>query len=311
VKIEDQLRYFVVAARHEHIGRAAEELGLSQPALSRSISKMEEEYGAQLFDRGSRRIRLNSAGKLLVAHIERALAELDDARRELRENKTEARQTVSIGFLATFGVQLIPDLIRRYKVLDPSVQFRLLQGPYPLLLERLIGGEIDLCVASPRFGDASLDWHPLFEEELVVIVPRGHRLWSRKQIELREIAKEPIVALKKDYGLRQYVDDLCRVAGFSPEIAFEGEEVATLQGLVGAGFGVSLVPKSTVKDSSLLVSLQVSDPTCRRTIGISWRHARYLSDKTLQFRDLIIRTLSESANAGVPGLAVSRGSGEN
>lgn len=293
--IEDQLRYFLIAARREHLGRAADDLGLSQPALSRSISRLEEEYGVKLFDRGSRRIRLNAAGRLLVGHFERALAELEDARRELQESRKDARNTISIGFLATFGAQLIPGLIRGFKVSDPTAQFRLLQGPYPLLHELLVAGEIDFCLVSPRFTDSALDWRPLFEEELVMIVPRGHRLEGRGEIDLREVAKLPMVALKKGYGLRQTLEDLTRQAGFVPDIAFEGEEVATLQGLVGAGFGVALTPKGSVGRSDLVVSLPVREPPCRRTIGLSWRQGRYISGKAISFRDHVMKTLRSGA----------------
>ena len=101
--LSDQIRYFAAAARHEHLGRAADELDMSQPALSRSILKLEEELGVQLFDRAGRGVRLNSAGKLLLHRVERANAECEDAVRELREQRSASRKTVSIGYFATFG----------------------------------------------------------------------------------------------------------------------------------------------------------------------------------------------------------------
>lgn len=291
--IDDQLRYFIAVAKYEHLGRAAEELGLSQPALSRSISRLEEEFDTRLFDRSGRRIQLNSNGKVLLRHVERALAELEDVRKALRDTKDQARHVVSIGFLATFGARVIPNLIRRFKVDHPSVQFRLLQGPYPSLRERLVSGEIDLCLVAPRFVDTNLDWKPLFTEELFVLVPRAHRLAAQVSISLSEIANEPVVALKKDYGMRQYVDDLCRQAGFTPDIAYEGEEISTLVGLVGANFGVTLAPAESVKGSDLVRAVRISEPQCFRTIGVAWRRGRYMSDTTARFRDHIINSLGK------------------
>jgi DNA-binding transcriptional LysR family regulator len=223
-----------------------------------------------------------------LAHAERVLAELDDAWRELRESKAKDGPVVSIGFLATFGARLIPDLIRRFRSANSNVQFRLLQGSYPLLADRLVAGEIDLCIVSPRFIDPNLDWCPLYSEELIVIVPRDHRLASRIEIDLLEIAKEPVVALKKGYGLRQYIDDLCRQAGFLPSITFEGEEVATLHGLVGAGLGVALVPKGEFKNTDLIRTVSVRDPPCRRTIGVTWRRGRYMPAEALKFKEHVI-----------------------
>lgn len=296
--IDDHLRYFIAVAKHEHLGRAAEELGLSQPALSRSISRLEEEFDTRLFDRSGRRIQLNANGRLLLRHVERAWAEFEDVRKALQDNKDEARHSVAIGFLATFGARLIPDLIRRFKSDHPAVQFRLLQGPYPSLRERLVSGEIDLCLVSPRFVDANLDWKPLYSEELTVLVPRAHRLASRAEINLSEIAHEPVVALKKDYGMRRYVDDLCREAGFVPHIAYEGEEIATLVGLVGASFGVTLAPAASAKDSDLVRAVHVREPQCCRTIGLSWRRGRYMSETTARFREHIISILGKGELSG-------------
>jgi DNA-binding transcriptional LysR family regulator len=286
--IADPLLYFAAAARHEHLGHAAEELRMSQPALSRSIARLEGDLGVRLFDRDGRGIRLNAAGKILLRRVDRAFAELEDARRELREGAERSRRVVSIGFLATFGARRIPDLIRRFKVSNPRVQFRLLQGAYPALRERLAAGEIDLCLCSPRFADADLDWKPLYSEELRLLVPAGHRLASRPSVDLIEIAKEPVVALRKDYGLRLALEELSRQAGFTPEIAFEGEEVTTLCGLVGAGFGVALVPSSSAEHSAEVVSLAVRTPVCRRVVGLSWRQGRYLSPASRSFRDYVV-----------------------
>src|SRR5271155_3851844 len=131
--LSDQIRYFAAAARHEHLGRAADELDMSQPALSRSILKLEEELGVQLFDRAGRGVRLNSAGKILLRRIASAHAECEDAVRELHEHRGQSEKSVSTGYFAAFGVRLIPQLVKSFCALDPGVQFQLFEGPTPLL----------------------------------------------------------------------------------------------------------------------------------------------------------------------------------
>jgi DNA-binding transcriptional LysR family regulator len=289
--LSDQIRYFAAAARHEHLGRAADELDMSQPALSRSILKLEEEIGVQLFDRAGRGVRLNSAGKILLRRVERARAECEDAVRELREQRGVSRNTVSIGYFATFGVRLIPELVKSFCAIDPGVQFQLFEGPNPRLSEQLLAGEIDLCVAS-QIANVSLSWQPLFDEELFALVPPGHRLARRTCIDLAELAQDPFVALKVGHALRQTLEDLCREAGFMPQIKLEGYEVATLRGLVGAGFGVTLAPRRTVAAPTQAVSIPVRKPRCRRVIGLSWRKGRWLSPKTLAFKEHLAKNLS-------------------
>ena len=288
--LSDQIRYFAAAARHEHLGRAADELDMSQPALSRSILKLEEELGVQLFDRAGRGVRLNSAGKLLLHRVERANAECEDAVRELREQRSASRKTVSIGYFATFGVRLIPELVKSFCAIDPGVQFQFFEGPSPRLSEQLSCGEIDLCMAS-QFADAGIAWQPLFDEELFALVPPGHRLADNTAIDLSELADEPFVALKAGHALRQTLEDLCRLAGFTPRITLEGYEVATLRGLVGAGFGVTLSPRRSVAASIQAVSIPVRHPPCRRTIGMSWRKGRWLSPKSLAFKEHLAQNL--------------------
>lgn len=282
-------RYFLVAASHEHLGQAAEELGISQPALSRCIIKIEEEYGARLFDRSGRRVRLNAAGRVMQQRIGRALGELEDAKRELQEMKAELQQTVRIGFLATLGVRVIPSLVESFRRKSADAHFRLLQGSHPALQSLLMAGEIDLCISSPRFSEAKLHWEPLYEEELVLLAPVGHPLAQKqKNRNLSEFASEPFVALKRGYGLRHYLEEVSKASGFAPNIVVETEEVGTLIGLVGAGLGLALAPASEESANDRVVAIRIATPACRRTMGLSWRMGRYMPKLTTSFRDHVI-----------------------
>jgi DNA-binding transcriptional LysR family regulator len=285
--LTDQLRYFVTTARVEHIGRAAEALDLSQPALSRSIQKLEEELGLPLFERAGRGVRLNAAGKILLSRVARASAELEDARRELQEFRNT--KVVSLGYLATFGVRLIPELVKQFSTHEPKVQFKLFEAPSPLLASQVVTGEIDLCV-STRLPDASLEWRPLFREGLCACIPLGHRFASRSSINLVELADEPFVALRAGHGLRQVLEELCEEAGFKPKIIFEGYEVGSLRGLVGAGFGVTLAPRR-IESASKYIDVSISSPECFRVVGLSWRKERWLPTKALAFKDYLEKEL--------------------
>jgi DNA-binding transcriptional LysR family regulator len=289
--LSDPIRYFAAAARHEHRGRAADELAISQPALSRSILKLEDELGVQLFDRAGRGVRLNNAGRILLRRIERAHAECEDAVRELREQRNLSRKTVSLGYFATFGVRLVPELVRSFCAAEPGVQFQFFEGPSPILAGQLQSGEIDLCIAT-RYEDPGIAWQPMFNEELFALLPPGHRLARRPSIDLAELAEEPFVALKSGHALRETLESLCRTAGFVPQIRLEGYEVATLRGLVGAGFGVTLAPRRAVAAPIQAASVPVRKPRCRRVIGLSWRKGRWLSPKTLAFKEHALRHLS-------------------
>ena len=285
--LADKLQYFLAAARHEHIGQAADELDLSQPALSRSIQKLEEELGVQLFDRTGRGVYLNAAGRILLNRVERASAEFDDAIRELAEHSSSKRKTISLGYLSTFGVRVIPELVTKFCDIEPEVKFQLLEGPVPFLSEQLLKGRIDLCFSS-QLVDPAITWRPLYAEELFAYFPPGHRLAARETIDLSELAEELFVALKQVHGLRQILEDLCRQAGFVPRIKLEGHEVATLRGLVGSGFGVTLAPKPAVAAQTQAVSIPIRSPHCFRVVGLSWRKGRWLSPKAVSFGEYVL-----------------------
>jgi DNA-binding transcriptional LysR family regulator len=135
-----------------------------------------------------------------------------------------------------------------------------------------------------------LEWQPLIEEELVLIVPRAHRLAKRQAVPLRELAGEPFVAFKPGTAMRELTDELCRQAGFTPRITFESEETGTVRGFVAAGLGVALVPAGSGRAAGL-VGLRISEPTSRRTIGIAWIRDRYLPSAALAFRGFVIERL--------------------
>lgn len=296
--LSDHLRYFLAAARLEHLGRAAEELDLSQPALSRSIIKLEGDLGVQLFDRAGRGILLNGNGKILFRRVVRAAAELEDARREIVESTNTQRGTISLGYLATFGVRLIPELVKQFRAIQPQARFKLLESPSPVLKDLLIAGEIDLCISSPQFLDTQLKWRRLFEERMFALLPPEHRLAGRQSLELIELADEDFSALRPGHGLRQTMEALCAEAGFSPRIEFEAHEVATLRGLVGAGLGVTLVPRREDSANNHALYIPISKPDCMRSVGLSWKKDRWLSPKTLDFRDFILKNLhSRDMNA--------------
>ncbi len=273
------------------MGRAAEILGVAQPTLSRSIARLEAHYGVELFDRVGRGVRLNAFGRALLAHVDRALLELENADRELADLVGRAEARIGLGFLTTFGASIVPGLIGAFRSVRDTADFRLLQSPAPMLADRLLAGDIDLCLTSPRFDEANLAWEPLWEEELIALVPPGHAQANAAEIDLADLAFDPTIALKPNYGLRRSFDAFARAAGIAPRIVFEGDEVATLVGLVGAGFGVALVPKGVERALGAAIPLRVRSPKCTRTIGVAWCRDRYLSPIAATFRDFTIDRL--------------------
>lgn len=264
-----RLAQFEAVARHEHVTRAAQELGMPQPTLSRAIVRLEEDLGVALFARHGRTLSLSPAGRAFLSSVERALTDIERATESVRADVDPAAGKVAFGFLHTLGSETVPGLIRAFRADHPKVRFQLVQNYGEAMIERLRAGDLDLCLTSPVPDYPDLVARRLDEQKLRLVVPDDHPLAARKRIRLAEAAGELFVTLEPGYGLRRITDALCAEAGFTPRVAFEGEEAETLRGLVAAGLGVALLPPPAVPRPGV-AELTVTAPRAVREIGVAW-----------------------------------------
>lgn len=285
-----QLEYFKLVAELQHITHAAAQLSISQPALSRSIAKLEEELGFPLFERRGKNVVLNRYGEIFLQYVEKSMQEITAGKQAIHDLIHPDHGSVSLSFLHSLGPNLVPGLLSKFRLTCPNIQFKLYQNTTTLLLDQLENGEIDLCLCSPVATREHVGWEPLFAEELFVVIPHGHYLDKRNSIELKEIAAEPIITFKKDYGLRILTDQFFKEANIDPHITFEGEEIMTVAGLVEAKLGVALIPHVFGLDKAKISFLPISRPLCQRTIGIAWIKERYLSPAAQKFKSFVIQS---------------------
>jgi DNA-binding transcriptional LysR family regulator len=276
-------------AQDGNLTRAAQRLGIPQPTATRWIAALSRELTVPVAARHGRGIVLTRAGEHLADAADRALAEVESGCRRALEEADPARGTVSLGFLHTMGGVRVPELLRAFLADFPAVRFTLAQGGHEGLLRLVRGGAIDLALTAPLpDGDDELAAAPLSEQPLMAIVHSGHRLAGRRRVALRELAGERFIGLKSGYGVRQITDELCAAAGFTPMLAFEGEEADTVRGLVAAGLGVALLPIAEPAPPTGTVELPLS-PRAHRTIGLVWATQRPLAPAARSFRDFAVR----------------------
>lgn len=295
----NQLEYFVAVAKLGHVTRASEELQLSQSALSRSISKLEEELGFALFNRCGKNIALNENGQIFLNHALRALQEINIGKKIITDALSPEVGSISLAFLRSLGVSIVPDLLSTFRRRYPKIQINLSENSSAYILEQLRAGEIDLCFCPPIPND-TLDWRFLFTEELFLAVPASHRLATCASVQLQDIAYEPFVTLKKGYGLRILAERFFQDSGFEPLITFEGEEIMTLAGLVEAQLGVALIPYMPGLKQLKIVLLPISKPKCIRTIGIAWNKKHYLSPAAKNFINFVREHFHEKSPSNIP-----------
>jgi DNA-binding transcriptional LysR family regulator len=283
------LEYFRTIARCESYTRASEQIEVSQPTLSRAIALLERELGVPLFDHHGRSVSLNRYGRAFLVHIDRALADIEAGRRELDDLTDRERGVISLTFFHTLGERLVPNLIGAFMRKHPRARFILSENMLPQIVRRIIEGDVDLGLVSLPFSDERLEYIPLLNQELMLVVPSAHRLAARKKVALAEVADDPFCLSARGFTLRQLTEDLCKEAGFSPKIAFEGDEVSTLRGLISAGLGVGLLPEGPSASLGEIVQIRVSQPRCQRMIVMAWVKDGYQSELVRSFRHFVQR----------------------
>ncbi|MEU5897633.1 MULTISPECIES: LysR family transcriptional regulator [Streptomyces] len=281
-----QLRYFQAVARYEHISRAAEELHVAQPSLSRTIARLEAELGTPLFDRQGRRIRLNQYGVVFLHHVDRALSELDDARRVLSDARDTAFGRVSV---ASETLLTITHLLGSFRAAYPRADVRLFQSNAEEMDRQLRAREVDFCVASQPLTGTNLEMIELAREEVLLAVPRGHWLDGQESVTIREIATEPFVTTRIGQWQRTLLDRLFASEGLTPMISCEGDEPGASQDMISAGLGIGLIPaisRQAGTDSQVPVAwVHLNAPDCHRVLTLVWSRDTYLSDAAVKFRE--------------------------
>ncbi|MCV7124194.1 LysR family transcriptional regulator [Mycobacterium lacus] len=296
-----QLRYFQAVAELGTLRDAAEHLVVSQSAVSRAIALLESEIGVALFTRRGRSNELNRYGQTFLRAARQTQRSLDTAVDSVRQLAGVDAGTVALGFLSSLGVLTVPRLIRRHRDRHPAARFELRQRSELELVADLANGVIDVCLSYPTtFDDSSVvRWHKLFTEPLCAVVDREHPLANRKLVGFDELAGQPFVALNGDHTLRRIFDDTCARHGFTPTIAFEGADVTTLRGLIGAQLGVGVLPRASAPSHDI-VEIPVDDQELVRVIAVGWMTNRYLPPSAAAFRDTAI------ASAGLPGYGLDQ-----
>lgn len=280
-----QLAYFVVAARRQHMGTAAADLGISEPTLSRSIAALERSLGVRLFDRIGRGIRLNAYGNVVLEHSERALGELDECVQKVR-SLSENAEEAAVGYIPSLGTTLLSKLVADCKRTKLRVRLRFHEGRGPALRDMLLNGKIDLYVGTLIFPDPAIEWEPLWDESVVAVVRRDHPLAKHETVGFRALARERWLVLKSTATTRRALLDGARSAGYSPDIAFESDDFGAIIELAESGYGIALLPEhSRLPEDSLMAIGIRSGP--RRTIGIGRSRSRVITPTIAAVRDLI------------------------
>lgn len=302
-----------VASQSSFTG-AAEALGYTQSAVSRQISVLEKDLGAELFDRLPRGVRLTQHGQCLLPHAQALIDRLGTALDDLRALNDIAAGRLRVGAFPTANAALVPSAVAAFRAAHPKVTLSLAEGLVRDLALRLHAGDLDLAIvasAAPATFDG-LDLHHLLDDQMLVAMPTGHPLAGRHVLRLAELADEDWIA-----GSSRPEETLISSAlhaGFQPRITYVVGEWIAKQGMVAAGLGVTLIPSiaaGTARPDLILASLHPDDSPVR-SVYAATPHGIAGPPATAEFLDLLGQAAARTrdwAHARGPRLRHQRSSG--
>ena len=285
----DQLRYFLRVAERGNYTRAAEDLGISQPALSRSIQKLEEELGQPVFERKTRSVSLTEAGTLLQARAQQVLSILEDTKAEITDDGKSGR--VRVGAIPTIAPYFLPEILRKFSQEYPKATLIVQENTTDHLLKSCTQGEIDLAILALPIPAKYLEVEALFDEELLLVLPPEHPLASKAKITLSDVEPFPFVLLDEAHCLSDNIMSFCRQRSFQPVAVEKTSQLTTVQELVSLSHGVSMIPAMARRrdESDRRVYRSLSRPKPTRTIAVAWNPYRFQSRLLKAFRKCLHR----------------------
>jgi LysR family hydrogen peroxide-inducible transcriptional activator len=290
------LEYVEAVAELSHFGRAAERCGVSQPALSEQIRKLEAHLGVPFFERTRRRVAVTTQGAVLLKQVERILTEARHFMAMSGQDQAGLSGLLQLGAIETIGPYYLPGLLQLMRREIPDVALRLTENRTAVLLERLRHGMLDLVLMVPTPEMPGLAAARLFFEPFLLATPMAHRLAALPRIKLDALPIEDLLLLEEGHCLRDQALTLCAAA---PAATRHATSLETLWHMIAAGEGYSLLPALAVaarpEISTLVQCRAMMEPSAGREIALVWRSS---DPRETQFRQLA-ELLRRQAPVGV------------
>jgi DNA-binding transcriptional LysR family regulator len=274
-----QLQYFLLLAKEQHVTRTAELLHISQPSLSATIKKLEEELDAPLFVRKGRNIALSPYGEVFQSYVEEVFLALENGKATLSKMKNQEDSVLNLGLLSPY---VWNELFLRFGDLHPEITINRRSIEDQRFWDGIVEGDIDFYLGGlnriEELDTSRLQYSVLYEDSMVLLVHQNHPLASRETIDLRECVEESFVNLSEDTNLQQFLNQMFQQAGFIPKVVMTCDYTLRDQ-MVAEGHGVSITTRLGAQKSNVsgTVAIPITYPAEKRKLGLVWRKKRVFS----------------------------------
>jgi len=306
-----ELQYILQIAKEKSFSKAAQNLYIAQPSLSQYIQKVEQKLSIQLFDRSSTPLRLTYAGELYVETAKRILNLKDQLSQQFDDIAELKKGRLTIGISPFRSAYILPNILSVFQKRFPGIEIILVEANFTDLENYATNDTTDLSIMTLPIREDLFAYAPLLTEELLIALPPHHpanvskqnATWDqnpRPRIDLAELRNDSFIVLGQ--RLRQTTIELCRQAGFEPEIILETKSAEAAHAFVAAGMGITLIPESFVLFSEVLSArplyFSLNNPIPTRQLVAAYRAGRYLSRATREFITMAQEILESKKSQG-------------
>jgi len=292
-----ELRYIVAVAREKHFGKAAELCFVSQPTLSVSIKKLEDELSAKIFERGGTEVTLTDVGQRLVKQAQLILDESNKMKVIADQGRDPLLGSLKLGIIFTIGPYLLPRIVKTIIDSVPKMPLILFEDYTLALIEKLRTGIIDLAILAEPFDTSGLNISPIYDEPFLVAIPKKNSLGKTEEVEASDLKDETMLLLGVGHCLRNQALDVCpEAARYSTNAVgiqktFEGSSLETIRHMVSSGLGITILPKmasiSSINDDGIKL-LNFKKPIPSRRVVLAWRKSFSRTEAIKKIKKLIL-----------------------
>lgn len=278
-----QLKYFLAIAEEGQITGAAKRLNIAQPPLSYHLKLLEEELGVKLVERGSRKIQLTDAGKILRNRAEQMLELAQSTVKELKDFGTGLKGTLSIGMVSSSGATLFPERIQSFHSKYPAVSFEVWEGNTFRILEILNSGVIEIGIVRTPFNTDEFEVRLLSKEPMIAVFTEDCDWFEEKKfLHLTDLMDKPLIVYRR---FEKIISESCQKLGFKAKIICKNDDARTTLLWAQSGIGIAIVPKTALElvKSTNLKYKEINESYLETSIAAIWRKDRYLSTTAKHF----------------------------
>lgn len=269
-----QLVYFITLAKKLHYTKAAQQLFVSQPSLSRSISDLEKELGAPLFEKDGKNTTLTKYGAAFLPYAKKTISSIEAGKNAISKMLLPS-ETIHMGYIYSLSFSILPQIMEGFLADHGEYQFSFFQGMSTDIADKLKKGELDIALSlDPE--DEAIHAIPIFRQPLYLVVPEKHPLTSREQVQLEDLENESFVSIQIGSNLRRKLDDIFKTLRTTPHISFEAEECNAMASFVSAGMGVAIMPEIPSLRSYRVAVIPIENNLLSRKI-----YALYATDREM------------------------------